>query len=58
MTGASGTGKTTSLRRFHDELQSSPYQVFYLSDWYIKISVAKTRLLSFIKNDNAATKEP
>jgi len=32
MTGDSGTGKTTILRRFHDELTNSPYQVFYLSD--------------------------
>lgn len=32
MTGDSGTGKTTILRRFHDELQNSQYHVFYLSD--------------------------
>jgi len=32
MTGDSGTGKTTVLRRFHDELQNSQFQVFYLSD--------------------------
>jgi type II secretory pathway predicted ATPase ExeA len=32
MTGDSGTGKTTILRRFHDELQNSKYHVFYLSD--------------------------
>jgi len=32
MTGDSGTGKTTILRRFHDELQNSQYQMFYLSD--------------------------
>ncbi|NLO47974.1 MAG: AAA family ATPase [Clostridiales bacterium] len=32
MTGDSGTGKTTTLRRFHDELRSSRYQVLYLSD--------------------------
>ena len=32
MTGDSGTGKTTTLRRFHDELQNSQYQVLYLSD--------------------------
>lgn len=32
MTGDSGIGKTTILRRFHDELQSSQYKVLYLSD--------------------------
>jgi type II secretory pathway predicted ATPase ExeA len=32
MTGDSGTGKTTALRRFHDELQNSQYRVLYLSD--------------------------
>jgi len=32
MTGDSGTGKTTTLRRFHDELQGSQYQVLYLYD--------------------------
>jgi type II secretory pathway predicted ATPase ExeA len=32
MTGDSGTGKTTILRRFHDELQNARYHVFYLSD--------------------------
>lgn len=32
MTGDSGTGKTTILRRFHDELQNSRYRVLYLSD--------------------------
>ena len=32
MTGDSGTGKTTALRRFRDELQNSRYKVFYLSD--------------------------
>jgi type II secretory pathway predicted ATPase ExeA len=32
MTGNSGTGKTTSLRRFHDELHGSQYHVLYLSD--------------------------
>ncbi|MCL2343930.1 MAG: AAA family ATPase [Firmicutes bacterium] len=32
MTGDPGCGKTTLLRRFHDELQGSQYQVLYLSD--------------------------
>lgn len=32
MTGDSGTGKTTILRRFHDELQNAQYQILYLSD--------------------------
>jgi len=32
MTGDSGTGKTTVLRRFHDELQNTQYKVIYLSD--------------------------
>ncbi len=32
MTGDSGTGKTTTLRRFRDELQNSQYRVIYLSD--------------------------
>lgn len=32
MTGDSGTGKTTTLRRLHDELQNSHYRVIYLSD--------------------------
>ena len=32
MTGDSGTGKTTILRRFNDELQNSQYRVLYLSD--------------------------
>ena len=32
MTGDSGTGKTTTLRRFHDELRDSQYEVLYLSD--------------------------
>jgi type II secretory pathway predicted ATPase ExeA len=32
MTGDSGTGKTTNLRRFHDELQNSQYRILYLSD--------------------------
>lgn len=32
MTGDSGTGKTTTLRRFRDELQNTQYQVLYLSD--------------------------
>jgi len=32
MTGDSGTGKTTALRRFHDELQNAQYRVLYMSD--------------------------
>lgn len=32
MTGDSGTGKTTTLRRFRDELENSQYRVLYLSD--------------------------
>ena len=32
MTGDSGTGKTTTLRRFRDELQNSKYTIMYLSD--------------------------
>jgi type II secretory pathway predicted ATPase ExeA len=32
MTGDSGTGKTTTLRRFHDELQAAPYRVLYITD--------------------------
>ena len=32
MTGDSGTGKTTLLRRFNDELQNTQYRVLYLSD--------------------------
>ena len=32
MTGDSGTGKTTALRRFHNELHNSQYRVLYLSD--------------------------
>ena len=32
MTGDSGTGKTTTLRRFRDELQNSEYTIMYLSD--------------------------
>jgi len=32
MTGDSGTGKTTTLRRFRDELQNSTYAIMYLSD--------------------------
>ena len=32
MTGDSGTGKTTILRRFHDELQNTQYKVIYISD--------------------------
>ena len=32
MTGDSGTGKTTMLRRFRDELQNSRYKVLYMSD--------------------------
>jgi type II secretory pathway predicted ATPase ExeA len=32
MTGDSGTGKTTTLRRFRDELQNSRYKVLYMSD--------------------------
>ena len=32
MIGASGTGKTTNLRRLQDELHGSQYRVIYLSD--------------------------
>ena len=32
MTGDSGTGKTTILRRFHDGMQNTQYKVIYLSD--------------------------
>jgi type II secretory pathway predicted ATPase ExeA len=32
MTGDSGTGKTTTLRRLRDELQNSAYTILYLSD--------------------------
>lgn len=32
MTGDSGTGKTTLLRRFRDELENSRYKVLYISD--------------------------
>ncbi|MCL2791446.1 MAG: AAA family ATPase [Desulfobulbus sp.] len=32
MTGDSGTGKTTTLRRFRDELANSEYTIMYLSD--------------------------
>jgi type II secretory pathway predicted ATPase ExeA len=32
LTGDSGTGKTTTLRRFHDELAGSEYKVLYISD--------------------------
>jgi type II secretory pathway predicted ATPase ExeA len=32
MTGDSGTGKTTTLRRFRDELENSQYKVLYVSD--------------------------
>jgi len=32
MTGDSGTGKTSALRRFRDELNSSKYRVLYTSD--------------------------
>jgi type II secretory pathway predicted ATPase ExeA len=32
MTGDSGTGKTTTLRRFRDELANTRYNVLYLSD--------------------------
>jgi type II secretory pathway predicted ATPase ExeA len=32
MIGDSGTGKTTTLRRFRDELQNTNYKVIYLSD--------------------------
>jgi type II secretory pathway predicted ATPase ExeA len=32
LTGDSGTGKTTLLRRFTDELKNSPFVIFYLSD--------------------------
>jgi len=31
-TGEAGTGKTTTLRRFRDQLPNNMYQVFYLSD--------------------------
>ena len=32
LTGDSGTGKTTTLRRFSDELKNTEYVVLYLSD--------------------------
>jgi len=32
MTGDSGTGKTTILRRFNDELQNTQYRALYLAD--------------------------
>jgi type II secretory pathway predicted ATPase ExeA len=32
MTGDSGTGKTTTLRRFRDELENSRYRTIYISD--------------------------
>jgi len=32
MTGDSGTGKTTILRRFRDELQNGKYTIMYLSE--------------------------
>ena len=32
LTGDSGTGKTTTLRRFRDELSSSEYTILYISD--------------------------
>ena len=32
LTGESGTGKTTTLRRFSDELKNTEYVVLYLSD--------------------------
>lgn len=32
LTGDSGTGKTTTLRRFRDELQNSSYIIMYMSD--------------------------
>jgi len=32
MTGDSGTGKTTTLRRFRDEMANSKYKVLYVSD--------------------------
>ena len=32
MTGDSGTGKSTTLRRFRDELENSQYKVLYVSD--------------------------
>jgi type II secretory pathway predicted ATPase ExeA len=32
LTGGSGTGKTTALRRFRDELRGSEFSVLYLAD--------------------------
>jgi type II secretory pathway predicted ATPase ExeA len=32
LTGDSGTGKTTTLRRFHDELAGSEFKILYISD--------------------------
>ena len=32
MAGDSGTGKTTALRRFRDELKDSKYSILYISD--------------------------